>query len=101
MAKELGGVVSKKKFWLEINGKALIGQGRYSLLKEIQKTNSLKKSASIVKISEKTAHNYISRIEKRLGEKIVDTTKGGKNAGGSTKLNLLGNELIKKFEKIK
>ena len=86
------------KVWLEYNKKPLLGKGRYTLLKTINKTSSLKKSAKKIGISYKTAYNYIKKIENRLSKKIIISHKGGKNAGGYTKLAPLGKELIKKYE---
>jgi len=74
-----------------------MGAGRYKLLKNIKKTNSLKKSAASLGISYKTAYNYINRIEKRLGKKIVDSAKGG-ITHGSTELNKTGAMLLRKYE---
>ncbi len=71
------------------------------MLKAIQKTHSLKKAAEKVGLAEKTAQNYVRKIESRLSKKIVESTKGGKDAGGSTKLNLLGKELIEQYENVR
>lgn len=87
------------KFWIEIEGRPLLGNGRYELLKKIQSTNSLKKSADALDISYKTAYNYINKMENRLGEKIIIGKKGGISAGGSTSLTLEGTALIKMYEK--
>jgi len=86
------------KVWLEYNGQPLLGRGRYRLLQLIRQTSSLKKSAEKLGISYKTAYNYINRIEKRLGRKIIETYKGGKDYGGGARLNSLGLELMKKYE---
>ena len=88
------------KLWLEYKGKPLVGKGRYRLLKAIGRLNSLKKAARFVGIANKTAYNYIKKIEKRLDKKIIESHKGGRNAGGYTKLNSLGKELIKRFEEV-
>lgn len=88
----------KKKIWIEYNNQPILGVGRYNLLKNIKKTSSVKKSATLLNISEKTAHNYINRMEKRLSQKIVLTSKGGKDAGAKTLLTPLGKQLIKLFE---
>ncbi len=77
-----------------------MGKGRYVLLESIRKTGSLKKSASKAGISYKTAYNYIRRIEKNLGKKIIETHKGGKDAGGYTRLNPLGISLVKRYEEV-
>lgn len=86
------------KIWLEYNKKPLLGKGRYELLKNINKTNSLKLSALKIGISNKTAYNYIKKIETNLGKKVINSYKGGKDAGGYTKLNSTGLELIEKYE---
>jgi molybdate transport system regulatory protein len=91
-------ITVRRKVWLEHDGKPLLGQGRYELLRHISKTNSLTKSATLLGVSYKTAYNYIKAMETRLGERIIDTEKGGVNAGGSTKLNSLGQMLMKRYE---
>ncbi len=78
----------------------MIGIGRYELLKNIQKTSSLKISAEKCGLASKTAYNYIKRIESRLGERIITSKKGGKAAGGSTNLNGMGLQLISEYEAI-
>ena len=75
--------------------------GRYSLLKNIEKTGSIKRSAKIIGVCEKTAHNYIGKMESRLGKKLVLSRKGGKYGGGSASLTKDGFALVKKFEMIK
>jgi len=78
-----------------------MGRGRYELLKSINKTHSLKKSAEKVGIAEKTAYNYIKKIERRLKKKITETKKGGKKAGATITLTKTGQELIRRFENLK
>lgn len=90
----------KYKIWLEYNGKPLIGKGRYSLLIAIKKNSSLKKAALDIGIANKTAYNYIKHIETRLGKKVIQSHRGGKDAGGYTKLTATGEKLIKKFEEV-
>jgi len=61
----------------------------------------LKKSSHFVGICEKTAYNYIKRMESRLKIKIISSRKGGRDGGGSVSLTPVGKEMIKRFEKIK
>jgi molybdate transport system regulatory protein len=91
---------SRKKVWLEYNGEPILGKGRYLLLKTIDNTNSLKKSAKICGISEKTAHNYVDIMEKRLSRKLILSERGGKSAGGRSVLTKDAFYLILEFEKI-
>lgn len=89
----------KKKIWLEYNNKPIIGEGRFLLLKNIDKTKSIKKAALICNMSEKTAHNYIKKMEQRTGHKIIITKKGGKRAGAITEITDTGKFLIKEYER--
>jgi molybdate transport system regulatory protein len=92
------GIKEEYKIWLSINGRPLIGEGRYRLLKHIRDKESLKSSAGLLGISYKTAYNYIRRIENNLGEKIIISSKGGM-ARGSTRLNNSGLKLIERYDK--
>ena len=90
----------KRKVWLEFDGKPILGKGRFLLLKTLKTTKSVKKSAKLCGLSEKTAHNHIKLIESRLNRNIVETKRGGKNAGGESVLTETGLILIREFEKI-
>jgi molybdate transport system regulatory protein len=91
------GIKEEYKVWLSNDGKPLIGEGRYKLLKHIRDTSSLKASAERLGISYKTAQNYISRIEQNLGKDIIVSSKGGM-IRGSSRLNDTGLMLIQRFE---
>jgi molybdate transport system regulatory protein len=91
---------AKKKVWLEYNGQPILGKGRYVLLSTIERTKSVKKSAKLCGLSEKTAHNHIKRIESRLKQNIIETKRGGKLAGGESVLTPVGKILISEFQKI-
>jgi molybdate transport system regulatory protein len=91
---------SRTKVWLEYKGKPLLGAGRYRLLSSIQKTKSLKESASVVGISYKTAYNYIRRMERTLGKRVIVSRKGGPEAGGSSTLTEVGQLLIKRYREV-
>lgn len=73
---------------------------KYQLLEYILDTNSLMKSAKMIKISYRTALNYIYKIESNLEIKIVDTAKGGKGGGGKTVLTPEGYSILKECRKI-
>jgi len=88
------------KLWLEKNNKIVIGLGRDELLRQIEKTGSIKKAAEKVGISYKKAHEYIKAMEKRTGKKIVETYRGGKKGGGAS-LTPFARDLLGKFEGIK
>jgi molybdate transport system regulatory protein len=88
----------KRKVWLEHKGKPIMGQGRYEILKSIDSTHSIKKTARKLRITEKTIQNYIKKIEVRLGKKITSSYRGGRVGGGSTELTRTGRILLELFE---
>ena len=84
------------KFWLEFEGKSILGSGWAELLKNIEKNKegSLTQAAKECNYSYKYAWNILKRIEKRTGKPIVITGKGGSGGGGWVKLNNWGKFLI-------
>jgi molybdate transport system regulatory protein len=44
--------------------------------------------------------NYIEKIEKALGEPIVETYKGGKKGGGGAQLTELGKKLLVEYKQL-
>ena len=89
----------KKKVWLEHKNMPLMGKGRYEILKAIDKTRSIKKTATQLHITEKTIQNYIDKIEGRLGKRITSSYRGGRVGGGSTQLTPTGRQLLELFER--
>ena len=78
----------------------LLDNKKYQLLESILNTGSLRESAEVVKISYRTALNYIEKIESNLQVKIVNTSKGGKGGGGCTTLTEEGYSILKECKKI-
>jgi len=84
------------KFWLEFEGKSILGSGWAELLKNIEKNKegSLTQAAKECNYSYKYAWNILKRIEKRTGNSVVITGKGGSGGGGWVKLNDWGKFLL-------
>lgn len=89
----------KKKIWLEYDGMPIMGQGRYEILKSIDATQSIKKTAKQLHIAEKTIQNYIDKIEGRIRKKITVSSRGGRIGGGHTQLTQTGKHLLELFER--
>jgi len=89
----------KYKLWIEKDGDIIIGMGRDKLLREIENTGSIKKASEKVGISYKKALEYIKAMEKRTGQKIVETFRGGKEKGGA-RLTPFAKKLLQDFEHI-
>jgi molybdate transport system regulatory protein len=88
------------KMWIEHNGKPLIGKGGAKILEEIAKQNSISKAAETLGMSYRFVWNYIKKIEKALGEPIVNTYKGGKAGGGGAELTAAGQSLLSEYKSL-
>lgn len=89
------------EYKINVDGNSfLLDNKKYQLLESILDTGSLTESAKMVKISYRTALNYIDKIESTLQVKIVNTTKGGKGGGGGTTLTEEGYSILKECKKI-
>lgn len=78
----------------------LLNAKKFNLLNYINSLGSITKAAKEIKISYRTALNYIEKIETELGISVVSTTKGGKGGGGSSKLTSEGETILKECKKI-
>ena len=88
------------EYEIESKGNSMIlDTKKYQLLKNIEKYGSLTMASKKVEISYRTTLNYINQIESVLGAKVVNSTKGGKNKGGS-KLTPEGYSIILECDKI-
>ena len=86
------------KLWLECRGEPLVGRGRYQILKTIDATHSLQRTAAKLHIAEKTIYNALRKMESRLGKKVVLAKKGGKSGGASLELTDEGKSLMRQYE---
>jgi molybdate transport system regulatory protein len=85
------------KVWLECDGKPVLGKGGAEILKAIDTEESLTKAAKKVGMSYRYVWNYVQKIEKAVGEPIVETHKGGKTGGGGARLNEMGRNLVAEY----
>lgn len=88
------------KVWIEHKGHPLIGQGGAEILDAIAKENSLSAASEMLHMSYRYLWNYIQKIERTMGEPVVDTYKGGKAGGGGAKLTLLGQNLLGEYKRV-
>ncbi len=88
------------KFWIETeDGKSILGEGKWKLLKAIQETGSLKEATKIMDLSYRKTWQNLKNIEKKLGFQIIEKTRGGEK-GGHTTLTKKGNEMVTFFDKL-
>lgn len=89
------------EYKINVDGNSfLLDSKKYQLLESILDTGSITKSAKSIKVSYRTALNYIDKIESTLDVKIVSTTKGGKGGGGGATLTDEGYSILKECKKI-
>ena len=89
------------EYKINVDGNSfLLDSKKYQLLESILNTESMTESAKSIKVSYRTALNYIDKIESALNVKIVNTNKGGKGGGGGTTLTDEGYSILKECKKI-
>jgi len=88
------------KVWIEHNGKPVLGKGGAEILQAIAKENSISKAAEELNMSYRYVWNYLQKIQKTVGEPIVETFKGGKAGGGGANLTMLGQTLLEEYLRV-
>ena len=89
------------EYKINVDGNSfLLDSKKYQLLESILETGSLTSAAKDIRVSYRTALNYIEKMESTLDVKIVSTTKGGKGGGGGTTLTEEGYSILKECKKI-
>jgi len=89
------------KIWLETDKGYVFGPGVYRLLKSIDEKGTLKEASQTLEMSYRYAWGLIREAEDRLGEPLIEASKGGRDGGGSTQITSLGREFIEDFENLR
>jgi molybdate transport system regulatory protein len=85
------------KIWIEYRGKPVLGKGGAQILEQIEREESISKTAGKLGMSYRYVWSYLQKIEKALGEPIIETYRGGKSGGGGAKLTKLGKSLLEEY----
>jgi len=88
------------KVWLETDEGYAFGPGVYSILREIQKTGTLRGAASALGMSYRFAWGMIRKAEERLESPLVESHKGGSTGGGGARLTPLGEQFVEQYERL-
>jgi len=88
------------KVWIELDGKRVLGKGGAAILEQIDKLQSISKTAEKLGMSYRYVWNYLDEVKNAVGEPIVVTFKGGKVGGGGARLNELGKFLLSEYNRI-
>ncbi len=77
-------VFLRYKLWLSaVSGEGIIGEGKYKLLRMIEKLGSLKAAAESLGVSYRKAWGDIKESEELLGYDLTEKTRGGVGGGNS------------------
>jgi len=87
------------KLWLELDGRPVLGEGGFALLKAIEEEGSIMGACKRLGLSYRKALNYIRKMERRLGFKVVEARRGGRG-GGETRLTEKGRALLEAFMRL-
>ena len=69
---------------MEKDGTHVFGRGADELLRSIRETHSIAKSAEMLDMSYRYAWGIIREVQQKLGVRILETRKGGREGGGAT-----------------
>ncbi len=100
-------LVPKAKFWFELDGELILGQGGARLLRGIDEYGSISQAVKVLPEDElgemespsyRFAWGYLRKVEERLGAPIVEKRRGYRERSGGTALTELGQQLLKLYE---
>ncbi len=86
----------RSKLWIEVGGKAVLGDWRAAILEGIERTGSLAKAAEELGTPYRTAWQRLKESEKNLGVRLVETQSGGIEGGGS-RLTPAARDLLRRY----
>lgn len=89
-----------KIIFLNDGGEKFFGDGPFELLKETEKTGSLRGASLSMNMAYTKALSIIKHAEKSLGFELTKKSTGGKSGGGSV-LTPQGKEWLLKYEKFR
>ncbi|UCD72596.1 MAG: TOBE domain-containing protein [Candidatus Bathyarchaeota archaeon] len=85
------------KLWLETEKGYVFGEGAFELLGKIEKYGTISKAATSMNMSYRQAWGILKKVEKRLGEPLVETKRGGAYGGGRSTLTPLGRRILQQY----
>ena len=86
------------KIWLSTeNGEGIMGDGKWQILKAIEKTGSLMAATELLGLTYRRTWGDLKKIEEQMGIQLLDKSRGGKDGGTST-LTPEGKRLVEAFD---
>ncbi len=88
------------KVWLETDEGFVFGPGVYSILRKVEETGTLKDAAEALDMSYRFAWGLVKKAERKIGEPLLVTHKGGRAGGGGTELTRMGRQFLEDFSRV-
>ncbi len=86
------------KIWLSTpNGKGIMGDGKWQILKAIEKHGSLRAATKALGLTYRRTWGDLKAIEEEFGFPLLDKSRGGAE-GGKTELTPEGKTLVRAFD---
>lgn len=92
----------KFKVWLEKGGETIISEGKYHLLKEIERSGSILGAAKKLGLTYKRAYSQLKAMEQRIGIKLVERKrkKGARLTSEGKRLVDLYEDIFSEFKRL-
>jgi len=84
------------RFWLNVNGKGFLGQGRIELLEQIHTTGSISAAARAMGMSYKAAWDAVDAMNALADQPLLVCRSGGRRGGGS-QLTAYAQQVIRQY----
>ncbi len=96
--KNLNNIHFNYKIWLStLEGKGIMGDGKWKILKAIEEHGSLKAATESLGLTYRRTWGDLKEIEALLGFPLLDKSRGGKD-GGQTQLSPEGKRMVEAFD---
>jgi molybdate transport system regulatory protein len=86
----------RSKIWFEVEGRPLLGEGRFRLLSAVERAGSINAAAKDLGISYRKAWSQLEAMEQHAPFPLLERRVGGKG-GGKSQLTAETRELLKNF----
>ncbi|OWK43047.1 winged helix-turn-helix domain-containing protein [Fimbriiglobus ruber] len=89
----------KVRFWVERDGRTVLGPGRVELLEHIDRQRSISAAAKQMNMSYRRAWELVRNINEAAGVPLVEAITGGPGGGGAT-VTPQGHEALRLYREL-